>query len=489
MPNRRFLKYVFLINLFSAFLPIARLSGQTNGGSTTLYFGMSNGGGKFYIAPSSNFAGPFIAASNKEMDALLSRGFESALRQGLSPNTQQIIGSIRNTPGADPSLSSQANWLQKVAAIRNAPDLASQLALAALGPVEKAAQNRNPFEMVEKLDGFGKTLSDLAKHGHGEAARKAEELAKGAYVDGDGLILGLPDAPAPVRLISPWTSSTGLRVRKGLNRLMVSKQIIDGEYRNYCASHGEKECKTLSSEIAKFHTKYVELALMYEIAERLGLESNPSFLTLISALEKTNDFTDGFVKGLVVTGFDFVENSQKLAETFVKGDLGLVLFDTIIHTDTTLAAIGQALDKQWDRFLNGTAEERGQVIGRATGEVLLILIPGIKSVQLTEGLGVTAEVSRLVEGGGSLAQKLGTLSERGSLKILGNATEKALDRVAVFEKVDAMASTGIVSAESAKSFKAMADVFPKGTAEVLREGLGFGDIARTAHYYPQVFSP
>lgn len=439
--------------------------------SMVLRFGYS-GGSQSYpitIGPTNvdRIMGPFLATQNARLEASLQQARAAILRQDEAQNINRMVSQLGQIASVNKvELGLHQEWLKRYQEqINSGPapvPLEKQFPNLAQG-----VQRQDPVAMIHGLDDYGKAI--LAQPGDLSPGARLENRAKGVFVDEQGLILGLPDAPSPVALASPWPSASGVRVRNSLNRLMVAKQVIDSEFGSYCAKHGPEACQARQGEITQFHSRYTDLALLHAVADRLGIRNHPLFQGVMSSLEETSDYLLGVSQGLIGTAFDLAEGAEKLILHPVDtlSLLGVQGCEAIVHFDKTFQALSSALEKKWDQFLTGTPQERGYLVGRMSGEVLTLIAPSLAAAKVTEGLGVSAELARLTQEGTTLAEKIGVLAGKGTLEVWGTATEKALDRVAMIKKIASLEGSGALAPAAAKDLRAFSSVFPRSANEVL----------------------
>ncbi len=427
--------------------------------------------------------GAFLATANARVGAQLDRIMFGVV-QGKG------VGNLGAIPGLGASGNLQKEWLTR---FQNQLGGASPIRLPQLAPkLAAGVMNRDPFAMADGLAEFGVELSK--QDGGTPEGSRLENRVTGVLVDGDGLILGLPDAHHPVTLVSPWASEKGGRIRNSLNRLMVAKQVVEGEFRQYCSTHDQAECDAGALKIKEFRTRYVELAVAHAMADRLGIRNNSAFGTLMGTLENASDFAFGAAKELTGTAFQILdlagnslvyaamnplEASEKLTLSVMDelvhfdrtldriGSVGMSLMEGIVHFDRTYEAIKSTIEERGQKFYYGTYEEKGAVTAANLRDILTIVLPLAKTASV--GLGVTRELATLtgVVGEGELLRDAGTLVSQGKSKILGPAVEGATARIGVYEKVAGLEARGRLTAAEANEVGAFAKVFPRAANEVL----------------------
>ena len=468
------------------------------------------------VAPGmvANAVNAFVGSQNTQMEQA-QRRVTAALLNGAHENTMaQLRAEMSKMPGVDPKeLELHQQWIDRLQSQLN---LGPKQSLESLAPgLAKGIVDHDYVETINGLDDFNRVLLTQQRGLPDEF--RIENKIKGAVVDEEGLIRGLPDAPRPIHLESKWDSVDGVRIRGSLNRMMVSKQIITNEYRDFCAENGEEACKAGSAKMREFDAEYTELSYIHGIADRMSVRHDSYFDLLMKPLEDVSTVCFAYASVLLKHTVHFMDNSVVLAENVAKdtaaalknvpnlvpaaanaldesaefiGELSAhpkeklskvstALAEVYLHSKATAKKLGEvlgkAVNKEWDKYLNGTLQERSELVADASVEIVT-LFPNLffAGVKASEGMGGIAEISKLMEvmenekKVETLPQAVGELTANGTFNVLKEATEKSLDTTAVLRKIDSLEEANAIDALAAEDAKAVANVFPKAGNEILK---------------------
>lgn len=369
----------------------------------------------------------------------------------------------------------QKEWIESVAATLTAPNMAPLVTKYVSDPL-KAVAERNPFALAESMDGYMAqvaALDDLDP----KLAQEVVRVGQSVFMDGQGVISGLPDAPRPVDLVSPITSDVGRAVRSNLNRMLVARQVLEGEHRIYCKAN-PKGCIEQELRMEQVRDMFDQLALLHVMAERIGLANDPAFQLLKQELDKAAAFTFGVAKGVygsveeIVHGIEYLLTNNPI--TTAK-NLAVAVGDAIYNYKRTYNAISDSLGKKWDTFLYGSAVEQGEVLGQVTTEILTMLAPGLKGAT---GAARALKSAATLEKGLAMAEKISLATKAGTYKLMKSAVERAATKVAVSKGVQEFVNKGALAAESADMLYALNKVLPETAAQVLKLEQGALDLAK-----------
>ncbi len=379
-----------------------------------------------------------------------------------------------------PDIKLQKEWIESIAATLTAPATAPLVSKYLSGPLNAVA-DRNPFALAESMDGYMAQVAALDQLDP-KMAQDVIRIGQSVFMDSQGVISGLPDAPRPVDLVSPMTTDVGRAVRGNLNRMLVARQIFEGEHRMFCEAN-PKDCVAQELQMEQVRDMFDQLALLHVMAERIGLANDPAFQILKHELDTAAAFTFGVAKGVYGSVEEMVHGIQYLLTnnplTTAK-NLAVAVGDALFNYERTYDSISGSLGKKWDTFLYGSAVEQGEVLGQVTTEILTTLVPGLKGVT---GAARALKAAATLEKGLAMAEKISLATKAGTYKLMRAAVERAATKVAVSKGVQEFVAKGALAAESAEMLYALNKVLPETAAQLLKleqKGLDFAKLKAVA---------
>lgn len=394
----------------------------------------------------------------------------------LNPEIKAPQLTVPGGSNLDPGIAIQKQWIESIASTLSAPATAPLVSKYVSAPMLAVAE-RNPFDLAESLDGYMNQVAALDSVDP-KLAQEVVRIGQSVFMDGQGVISGLPDAPRPVDLVSPITSKVGRAVRSNLNRMLVARQVLEGEHRLFCQAR-PNECVAQELQMGEVRDMFDQLALLNVIAERIGLANDPAFEVLRHELEKAAAFTFGFAKGVygsveeLATGLAYLLTHNPVNTIRAVGDM-------LYNYDRTFKAISDSLGKKWDTFLYGSAVEQGEVLGSVTTELLTTVIPGLKG---TTGAARALKSAATLENAVMLGEKISLAAKAGTYKILRATVQRAATKVAVSKGIQEFVSKGALAAESAEMLYALNQALPETAAQLMKleqAGLNFSQLKTAA---------
>lgn len=299
---------------------------------------------------------------------------------------------------------------------------------AELDPLWKSL--KDPVATAGEVEKLASKIAALKRTGE-TAKRKylVAELTR-TFVDSRGVLKDLPFASAPKTgfLTKPF-SEQGIRIRKSLNSVMAAQSVVGA----HCSSHPE-----LGSQCAAFNSYAEDLKLGHALADRLAAFNRAdAYQSLMSQLEPAANFISGFASGVVSSGIDLATGLAKLVTDFPEVAQGM--YHALSDLPGTWSKIKSAAEQKYDTLLNGTAEERGEIIGQITFEIAGLLV----------GAEEVAAVAR-------------------STGLLAHGAELAATRAAANFAADAAIAAGEMTGEVATAFRTLSRFSPEAAASYVK---------------------
>ncbi len=418
----------------------------------------------------SRMVGPYITVEGNALKAQFENARNSVFKQNHQNTIDGFMAHYKGQVNLDSADIAAAKWLSDEQARGFATG--DGIPLNAEAPyLVDAILKRDIYAVGNALAKVGRNIELERTLPAGPEGTKdtLERAVKGVAVNRDGVIAGLPDAPPPVPLYSSWGTKAGQRVRNSLNFLMINKQAIDADHREYCKTHTEAECAAKGEDVRQFHYFYFQTALLLAMADRMGILRSPEFQSLMLGLERAVQFQTGVAQGILKTGQNLMGGMGTLIrhplDTTEAVTRGLM---NAISQGTLFDSIKETVKRDWNTILDGSAEDKGRIIGHLTGEVILVLVPGAKISTLVEGWGLTAlsVTSGIAPDAITAASRL---AASGALPIFKDALEKTTTNLAMQEKFAALEARGSITPALAKESRALAQAFPRTAEEILKD--------------------
>ena len=354
-------------------------------------FGISSGGTN---SPQASFElSPWVTSNNPQLNMALT----AAMYKGRLEPIRETLGGIPK-PLSDKELETYAYNLFRKAFIPLNPlsepvifttpepvpaGVSSQFVASLMDPIWETRE-ADPFAAVDNLN---MALVMAQTRYHQGDSKTAEYVFRELYrnfTNTDGVIRGLPFAEYEGNLISSPFSERGLEVRIQLNSVLVSESVLKMK----CAI-AKADCQAAEGliELVKFNLT---------LADRmtLGYQQN-HFSKLMNVTNQSVDLLRGVAQGVWEGSLALADGIKQLVTHPVDAIVGLAT--AIVNYEETFAVLSRVLEGQWQTLLNGTAEERGNVIGRAAFEVAAVLLPVSKVSTMQTLVAKGGVVSRGIE--------------------------------------------------------------------------------------------
>ena len=395
----------------------------------------------------------------RPVDPTLQGAYDRAMRMLLKGADDRTMAQLRaemsKVPNADPK--EVAIYAQQLRDFERQLNFGQRKSLQTIAPrLAKGIADHNYIETLNGIDDFNRVLLTQGRGIPDEF--RIENKIKGMVVDDEGIMRGLTDAPRPIHLESKWDTEAGVRIRGSLNRMMVSKQILNNEYGKYCANKGDEACKKVASQMQAFDVAYSELSYIHGIADRINVARDSYFQFLMQPLEDvSNSFIsyassvmDGTIS-LAQSAYFIVEQSSDPSDKL--SNVSTALAEVFAHFRDTSKKINEVLEHgingQWDKYLSGSESLRSKFIGSASIKIT-ILFQGVPA------------------GGNPASDSVAISISNGAFRALRDAIEQSLDRAAVLGKIKAMQDSGAIDSLAAADVTAIAYVFPRTGNEILK---------------------
>ena len=424
------------------------------GSDGSIFYSTSGGSARSYPLPTDNqdSHGAFVRANN----AAIARETERALQNALAGAAAKDIA-LPNSVRSMPDMAMQVRWIEEATSKLIDPRFREIRSTIAKAPLN-AMKEHNPFQLVEALDDYQKSVARLEETDHA-LSKKAEDFGKGLFIDNQGLILGLPDAKRSIELLSPVSSKSGQRVRASANRLMLSKQILEGESRLQCQERPET-CDGVKEKMQEFRTTYDQMSLLIALIDRLSLREGFTPNEALETLHNAVDYYYGVAKGIYGGASDIVTalaHPITLIESIVAG-----VPHAIVNYPETLKSFKDVIGQNYNTMLYGTYEERGQIVGRVAFELFSSVIPITK---VTGGVFKTLGTMSMAEKGVTVAEKISWLAETGKYAVVNGAAKRIATIVSIGERAKEL--TTLLGDNLGQAITKVGAVFPETMAGLI----------------------
>lgn len=341
---------------------------------------------------------------------------------------------------------------------------------------------------------FGKSSDPMTKEGYQELAEilrsdETQKLDSSNLNRLDRLTQKDLERAQEGIFFTPKDSEQGKALSSGLD-LAAKSVALFNENSKYLSGtdrdNYRNDYQTLSRSLAEAHI----------LADKLWVSDQNRAAMLLGQIKPIADFTYGFalgfgldlkenvygVKDLVVlsgrfmrsVGSSLANSLRKVPElTLHDAEVALGNFFTRDNFSEMASSVGittvslyhhfsslikRLAEENADTLINGTAKEKGEVVGRVTAEIGLFFFPG-----------------KIIKGGVGAAKYIGSTAS-----LIGGAAQKSLDFLAFERKAAQLAKlSGIAGAQSLKILN-FAREYPSVAANVLKETSSLGAVSELA---------
>lgn len=226
------------------------------------------------------------------------------------------------------------------------------------------AQSLN--ELAQKRVRFGDSVPPEVSDIEGEFLEK--ELRYSGVLNGQGLIKApFASTPNDSLLTSP-TTWEGAEVRAGLNKLLAAESVVGAK----CALSPEltSQCENVQSMLNETVAAFYALDRTIDIQ---GGITTAETLALYHQLQAVAEFSSGITKGMWNGVISTAEGLVQLASHPIESVRAIA--DAMYNAGKTFEAFKEIIESKYDQLLNGSASERGEVIGQAAFEIASLFVP------------------------------------------------------------------------------------------------------------------
>lgn len=345
----------------------------------------------------------------------------------------------------------------------------------AMAPLRDALQKRDIFALTEAVAAYQAKAAKMRP-----GSREAWEMAtSGVYTNREGILRGMMNAQPDLVFQSDRDTEEGLGVRNVYNQLLVTEEMLEGGYRNYCLQNGEAACQAAKSKMDGARYQLAQATLLDAVADRLLADGQAAGKELLNQARLLGIFGFDLAKTLVGEGKSILDFAVQLSNhpILTLETIGNAINYAVLHPGETAFNVKTLVADSTHKLLYGDVHEQAEVTGKIVFQILTAAFaPGSSSAgKMTSALSAGSDV---VSGG--LGKAVVSAAIDHAIELGAQAGEYSVvgaEKLSAFGHTFPGAARNLLTTYGARAVEAFEKLPPLPTTLQNAIALGYGDAA------------